>query len=158
MAHRHEYRVMVAWSGDRGAGTSTPAGYSRAHAIHAAGKPVIKGSSDPAFRGDATRWNPEELLVASIGACHQLWYLSLCAAAGVVVVGYEDAASGTMVEEAGGSGRFERVTLHPRVTIDAGSDATVAAALHAKAHAMCFIARSVNFPVACDATIVRQDE
>ncbi len=150
----HRYAVRTAWTGDRGTGTATYGGYARDHLVSAAGKGDIAASADPAFRGDPARWNPEELLVASLSGCHQLWYLSLCAQAGVVVVGYEDAAEGEMVEEAGGAGQFVSVTLRPRVTIAPGSDAAAAMALHERAHAMCFIARSVNFPVACAAEVV----
>jgi organic hydroperoxide reductase OsmC/OhrA len=110
-------------------------------------KPVIPGSSDPEFRGDPSRWNPEELLVASISACHKLWYLHLCADAGIVVVNYVDRAEGLMREDADGSGRFERVTLRPEVAVAPGSDLSKARELHALAHGKCFIANSVNFPV-----------
>ncbi|MCQ4158850.1 OsmC family protein [Roseomonas sp. GC11] len=143
----HHYAVTVLWTGNEGAGTATYRGYRRAHRITAAGKPPIEGSSDPSFRGDPARWNPEELLLASLSACHKLWYLGLCAGAGVVVTGYEDAAEGTMLEEASGAGQFTEVTLRPRVTLAPGSDLAEAEALHHTAHAMCFVARSVNFPV-----------
>ncbi|WP_414884383.1 OsmC family protein, partial [Sphingomonas sp. Leaf412] len=99
---RHRYAVRTEWTGNRGAGTATHDGYSRAHDIAAAGKAAIAGSSDPAFRGDPTRWNPEELLIASLSACHQLWYLSLCAAAGVIVTAYADEATGEMAQDADG--------------------------------------------------------
>ena len=155
MADRlHRYAVRVVWTGDAGSGTSSPRAYSRAHEIEAAGKPAIPGSSDPAFRGDPARWNPEELLLASLSACHKLWYLGLCAAAGVVVVAYEDAAEGVMAEQPDGAGQFVRALLRPRVTIAAGSDAALALALHHEAHEMCFIARSVNFPVTAEPTVV----
>jgi organic hydroperoxide reductase OsmC/OhrA len=154
-AKQHRYVVQLRWTGNTGSGTASYRGYERAHDIIAAGKPAIAGSSDPAFRGDADRWNPEELLVASLAACHKLWYLGLCAQHGIVVTGYEDEAEGCMVEEPGGAGQFVSVTLQPRVTIAAG-DAGEAAALHDQAHAMCFIARSVNFPVTHDATIVQE--
>ncbi|MEH3036955.1 MAG: OsmC family protein [Sphingomonas adhaesiva] len=150
----HRYAVRTVWTGDRGEGTATYRGYARDHVISATGKEDIAASSDPAFLGDPARWNPEELLVASLSGCHQLWYLALCAEAGVVVVAYEDAAEGEMLEEAGGAGQFVSVTLRPRVTIAAGGDANVAMALHEKAHAMCFIARSVAFPVGCEAEVV----
>lgn len=152
----HRYDVTVRWTGNRGAGTADMRGYDRAHEIAAAGKPVIPGSSDPSFRGDSARWNPEELLVASLSACHKLWYLGLCAEAGVVVTAYEDIAEGRMVEEADGAGQFVAVTLRPRVTVTAASDVALAEALHEKAHAMCFIARSVRFPVECEAVVVRE--
>lgn len=149
----HRYAVRVVWSGNSGTGTAEYRGYERAHDIIAAGKPDIHGSADPAFRGDPARWNPEELLVASLSACHQLWYLGLCAQAGVVVVSYEDDAEGTMTEEAGGAGQFISVTLRPRVTISATSDESVAGSLHHRAHDMCFIGRSMNFPVHHQPTI-----
>ncbi|MEE2917030.1 MAG: OsmC family protein [Pseudomonadota bacterium] len=146
----HHYRVRVDWTGNSGVGTAGYRGYERAHDITSAGKDhAIVGSSDPAFRGDAARWNPEELLVASLSACHQLWYLSLCAEAGVIVIAYHDEAAGELIEEADGGGRFVSVTLNPQVTIAPDSDADVARALHERAHHLCFIARSVAFPVRC---------
>ena len=142
----HRYRVRIDWTGDLGEGTASYRGYARDHVISGAGKPVIPGSSDAAFRGDAARWNPEELLVAALAACHQLQYLHLASAAGIVVTAYEDEAEGEMIEEADGGGRFAGVTLRPRVRI-AGGDAAAAQALHDEAHRQCFIARSVGFPV-----------
>ena len=129
-----------------GEGTSGYAKYSRNHSISAAGKPEILGSSDPLFRGDASRYNPEELLVASLSACHLLWYLHLCAVNRITVVEYCDDAEGAMEESADGGGRFVRVELRPKVTLSAG-DRDRALALHDEAHHHCFIARSVNFPV-----------
>jgi organic hydroperoxide reductase OsmC/OhrA len=128
--------------------------HNRSYQINSPGKPSIPGSSDPVFRGDASRWNPADLFLPSLSACHQLWYLGLCASAGIVVLAYEDAAEGMMIEEeAGGAGQFVQVTLRPRVTLAAGSDKEKAQALHHSAHENCFIARSVNFPVHCDAII-----
>ena len=154
MKGRHEYRIEVRWDGNTGTGTSGYREYSRAHVISRAGKPEIPGSSDPGFRGDAARWNPEELLVASLSTCHQLWYLHLCAEAGVVVVAYADHAVGLMEETADSGGRFVDVLLRPVVHLGAGSDGERARDLHHEAHAKCFIASSVNFPVRCEAEIV----
>lgn len=144
----HNYKLTVTWTGNQGSGTSGYCDYERAHAISAAGKPNIPGSSDPAFRGDATRWNPEELLLASASACHKLWYLHLCADAGVIVAAYEDHAEGTVNGD-----RFERIVLRPRVTISAG-DPELAMRLHHEAHAKCYIANSLNFPVQCEPVII----
>ena len=145
----HRYAVTVEWTGNTGTGTASYRAYERRHEITAPDtpKPGIPGTSDPAFRGDRARWNPEELLVASLSACHQLWYLHLCADAGVIVTAYIDRAEGTMVEDADGSGRFTRVVLRPLVTVAPGTDVERARALHDRAHAMCYIARSVDFPV-----------
>jgi organic hydroperoxide reductase OsmC/OhrA len=141
----HRYHASVTWDAG-GAGTTSYKAYSRDHAIAAPGKPEIAASSDPAFRGDGARYNPEDLLVASLSSCHMLWYLHLCAVNGVVVTHYRDEAEGIMREDADGSGRFERVTLRPRVTIASG-DREKARALHEQAHCNCFVANSVNFPV-----------
>lgn len=154
----HRYATVVRWTGNAGTGTSAYRAYKRDHEIASEGKSDIAGSSDPQFRGDRTRWSPEELLVGSLSACHQLWYLHLCADAGVVVTAYEDRAEGLMAEEANGSGRMTRVVLRPRVTITDATKVELAKSLHAKAHAMCFIARSVNFKVENEPTIVVQSD
>lgn len=153
---QHRYAVKVTWTGNTGVGTKTYRGYERAHDISADGKNLIAGSSDTAFRGDGSRWNPEELLVASLSACHKLWFLGLCSHAGIVVTAYEDAAEGSMTEEANGAGQFTSVTLRPHVTISAELDELKATELHHQAHAMCFIARSVNFPVTIQPTIMQE--
>ncbi len=149
----HRYTVRVTWTGNRGAGTTDYRAYDRAHVIETAGKPPIPGSADPAFRGDPDRWNPEELFVASLSACHKLWYLHLCATAGVVVVAYADKATGVMTENSDGSGQFTQVVLRPQVTVAQGSDVALAERLHTDAHRMCFIARSVNMPVRIEPVI-----
>ena len=149
----HTYQVQIDWTGNDGEGTKSYKSYRRDHTIVASGKPQIPMSSDPSFRGDASRYNPEELLVASLSSCHMLWYLHLCAVNKVVVLEYRDAATGTMQENEDGSGTFERVELKPVVTISADSDRAKALALHADAHHYCFIANSVNFPVECSPTI-----
>jgi organic hydroperoxide reductase OsmC/OhrA len=150
---KHTYRVLVEWTGNRGQGTPDQTGYSRDHTISAGAKQPIAGSSDPAFRGDPGRWNPEELLLASISACHKLWYLGLCAKQGISVVSYRDEAEAVMLEESSGAGRFASATLRPRITIQRGGDMVVAARLHHDAHAYCFIANSVSFPIACEPDI-----
>jgi organic hydroperoxide reductase OsmC/OhrA len=153
MGRRHFYKVTIAWTGNRGSGTSGYRDYDRSHSIDCDEKPTIHGSSDPAFRGDRTRWTPEDFLVASLSACHQLWYLHLCAEAGVVVETYLDEASGVMEESADGGGQFVEVTLRPAVRLAPGSDRGKANSLHEEAHKKCFIARSVNFPVKCEPII-----
>ena len=147
MAKQHQYAVNILWTGNEGTGTRSYANYRRDHEITVAGKPPIQGSSDPAFRGDRARYNPEELLVASLSGCHMLWYLHLCAINGIVVLEYRDEAGGTLQEESDGGGAFVRVVLKPRVTLAQGGNRDQALALHEKAHHLCFIARSVAFPV-----------
>jgi organic hydroperoxide reductase OsmC/OhrA len=156
MANTREHRYVLAltWSGNRGTGTSGYRDYSRDYEIGAEGKPVIRGSADPAFQGDRSRWNPEELFVASLSACHKLWYLHLAAEAGVVVTAYTDRAEGVMEVGRDGAGQFKSVVLHPTVTVATESDIKRARALHKPAHEKCFIANSVNFRVDCEPEIV----
>ena len=153
MNHPHRYRVDVEWTGNRGTGTDGYRNYSRNHVIRIPGKPDLAGSSDPAFRGDATRHNPEDMLVAALSSCHMLSYLHMATVAGVVVVAYDDSAEGTMATE-GDGGHFTEVVLRPVVTIRADSDPGKALAAHEAAHHACFIANSVNFPVRCEPRIV----
>ena len=148
MAREHAYRTTVRWTGTRGTGATAYRAYGREHEIEAPGKATtIAGSSDPTFLGDPARYNPEELLLASLSACHMLWYLGLCAAAGATVIEYVDVADGVMIETDDGGGRFTSVTLRPRIRLAPGVDRALAERLHHEAHAKCFIANSVNFPV-----------
>lgn len=149
MKQTHFYNVLTTWTGNRGTGTTDYKAYDRDFETHVRGKDSrIAGSSDPMFRGDATRYNPEELFVASLSSCHMLWYLHLAAANGVVVEAYEDRAEAVMQEEVNGAGRFSQVTLRPRVRIAAGGDVDLASRLHEEAGEKCFIANSVRVKLA----------
>jgi organic hydroperoxide reductase OsmC/OhrA len=150
----HSYHARVQWAAADGEGTKTYRSYSRDHTIVADGKAEIAASSDPAFRGTRSRYNPEELLIASLSSCHMLWYLHLCAVNGITVVDYRDDASGVMEEDAEGSGQFVGADLRPSVTVADDADRSKALALHEEAHRRCFIARSVNFPVTVRAEIL----
>ena len=145
---KHFYATTTQWTGNLGKGTSAYKGYSRDHEMSGAGKSApIAGSSDAAIRGDRSRYNPEELLVSAVSACHMLWVLHLCADAGIVITEYTDDAAGEMVEHADGSGEFTRVVLRPRMKITDMARADEAKAIHHRAHEVCCLARSVNFPV-----------
>ncbi|MFC6326740.1 OsmC family protein [Microbacterium koreense] len=154
MRGEHHYRVRTTWTGDRGTGTSGYRDYDRDVTVEIEGKPVLLASADKPFRGDPSRWNPEDLLLSALSECHLLSYLHACVTAGVVVVDYADDASGVMALDGSGGGAFREVVLRPRVTVADASMVEAASAAHAQAHAWCFIANSVNFPVRHDATIV----
>ena len=143
----HHYTTIIKWTGNKGTGTDSYRNYERSHEIIIYNKPTIAGSSDPAFRGDATKHNPEDLLISSLASCHMLWYLHVCAEAGVIVTNYIDHATGTMTETANGSGRFTEVILNPIITVTEEHMIAKANELHKKANELCFIANSVNFPV-----------
>jgi organic hydroperoxide reductase OsmC/OhrA len=143
----HHYSLTTVWTGNTGKGTSGYRDYERAYEVRVAHKPVLTGSSDPKFRGDPTRYNPEDLLVVSLSACHMLWYLHLCSEQKIICTHYQDNAEGEMEITAAGIGRFTKVVLHPEIVITAEAGLKVAHELHERAHTLCFIANSVNFPV-----------
>ena len=143
----HRYALTVRWTGNLGAGTSSYRGYSRDHDVEIPGLPVLRGSADPTFHGDRQRYNPEQLLLAALSQCHMLSFLHVAVKHGVVVTAYEDRAEGLMRTNRDGSGQFESVTLKPTVTVAAPAAPDLLEELHAEANKVCFIARSVNFPV-----------
>ena len=147
MGTEHRYPIRLVWTGNKGEGTSTYRSYDRSYTISVKNKPDFYGSSDPMFRGDPAKHNPENLLVMSLSSCHMLWYLHLCADHGIVVVAYEDDAVGVMTEDAVRGGFFTEVTLNITVGITDESKMELAQALHRDANKLCFVANSVNFPV-----------
>lgn len=130
--------------------------YSRAHTLHFDGGVVVTGSSSPSVvplplsRADAV--DPEELFVASLSACHMLWFLDIACRAGWIVDDYDDAADGVLAQDADGRWRMTRVTLRPAVRFggERRPDAGERARLHREAHGACFIANSVRTDVRCE--------
>lgn len=145
--NEHHYEINLNWTGNRGTGTSGYKAYGRDHSVTAEGLPVLLGSADKTFHGDRDRWNPEQLLLTALAQCHMLSYLHVAVLHGVVVIKYEDTATGMLVLNADGSGQFESATLHPKIFVADPEMAELALTLHAEASTKCFIARSVNFPV-----------
>ncbi len=157
MIGEHRYALHSEWTGNRGTGTSGYRDYDRAVTISIEGKPDLAASSDKPFRGDGAKWNPEDLLMAALSECHLLSYLHACVSAGVVVVSYDDDATGVMVEDGRGGGAFREVVLRPRVVVAEASMVAAAEAAHAQAREWCFIANSVNFPVRHEAQVTARD-
>jgi organic hydroperoxide reductase OsmC/OhrA len=154
MQDSHTYAARLTWTGASGGATLSYGAYSREYLAEIAGKPALRGSADPQFRGDSGLLSPEELLVIAVASCHLLSYLAECAWAGVAVLAYEDAASGTMALRDGRLA-FTEIVLRPRVTIAGTSSLDQAIALHQKAHDECYIAASVNFPVRHEPVVTR---
>lgn len=91
--------------------------------------------------------NPEDMLLSALAGCHMLWYLHFAADAGITVTAYQDTPQGLAEHGPGGAGRFRAATLNPVVTVSPNTDLALAQSLHARIHEVCFIARSVSFPV-----------
>jgi organic hydroperoxide reductase OsmC/OhrA len=147
MEKQHSYKATIKWTGNKGTGTDSYSSYERSHEIIIENKMDILGSSDPAFRGDKLKHNPEELFLSAIASCHMLWYLHLCSEAGIIITDYTDTAIGRMVETSNGGGKFIEVTLNPSVIVTDEQMVVKANALHKRANELCFIANSLNFPV-----------
>lgn len=154
----HRYNVKLGWTDENGKGTTSYIDYSRNHQAKVNNKPTIKLSADPAFRGDETKYNPEDMLVASLASCHMLWYLHLCSKSGITVVKYEDNAEGLMLQEDTGGGRFEKVVLNPEVIILEKDKIELANKLHEEANQKCYIANSCNFPITHKVKIIIAEE
>jgi len=144
---RHEYHISLEWTGNRGTGTDSYRGYGRDHVVRSAGLPDLPGTADPTFHGDKDRWNPEQLLLAALSQCHMLSYLHLAVNHGVAVTGYRDSANGLLRLNRDNSGEFVQAVLHPSVSLADEMQRELADSLHSQANKICFIARSVNFPV-----------
>lgn len=147
----HRYASHIEWTGNTGQGTAHYRAYARDWQVTVPGKPPIPCSNDPLLGGNPGLMNPEDLLLSALSGCHMLWYLHLAAEAGIVVTAYEDTPEGIGEVGRGGAGRFVRATLRPRITVLPGADLARAEAIHHRIHEVCFIARSVNFPVAIEA-------
>ena len=153
MSEKHIYHSTLEWTGNSGKGTADYRAYERSYQLKVGEKPVIEGSSDPSFRGDKNKYNPEDLFISSIASCHMLWYLHLCSANGVIVEKYIDHSEGTMKINSDGGGSFTEVILRPEIEISPESSQEMAIELHHKAHDLCFIANSCNFPIKCQPKI-----
>jgi organic hydroperoxide reductase OsmC/OhrA len=156
MSKQQPFTSTIIWTGDRGQGTAEYHGYDRTWEVRTPGKPVIQCSNDPLLGGDPARPNPEDLLLASLSACHMLWYLHLACKAGIVVTSYADEPVGMGETSPNGAGRFLRATLRPTIGLRSGADLTTADALHRTIHQYCFIARSVNFPIDYEARYIEE--
>jgi organic hydroperoxide reductase OsmC/OhrA len=151
VAEAHYYSKLV-WSGAALGATKSVEAYSREFRAEINGKSALLGSADPAFHGDPALHNPEDLLMVALSACHMLSYLAVCAHAGILVASYEDSAVGTLARRDGRL-RFIDVLLRPKVMLGDGSDIAKAKAMHEKAHDICIIGNSVNFPVRHEAEV-----
>ncbi len=143
----YNYESKIIWTGNRGEGTKEYDSYDRTWDINIPNKKTINCSNDPILGGDSKKMNPEDLLISSLAACHMLWYLHFASDENIVVIDYIDNPLGTGEVKANGAGRFLKITLRPEITLKKGSDVKKAFEIHSKIHDVCFISRSLNFPV-----------
>ncbi len=146
MATEHLFEATTRWTGARVSPTTSYRAYSREYTFDVPGKPLLTGSAATPYLGDGSLHNPEDLLLAAVSACHMLSYLARCARAKIAVLDYSDQCTAVMrIKD--GKMRIVEATLQPFVTVAEGTDIELARELHHEAHAECFIANSVNFPI-----------
>jgi organic hydroperoxide reductase OsmC/OhrA len=141
----HRFACRTVWRGEMREPVD-PKSWRRDHTIEMTGKPDLQGSAGAAFFGDASRHNPEDLLVAALSSCHMLSFLSASARGRLRIVAYEDRAEAVLSPQ-GGSFRFTEATLRPRITVAHEKDLPKAREMNELARKICFIANAVNFPV-----------
>ena len=161
MSQAHLFETRLHWPADPAQALPPEPAFSRASVLGGTGKADVAAGAPTVFGGDETRYNPEELLLMSLSQCHMLTYLAIASKKRMAILAYEDRATGTLgLGEPGtkhgppGKMSMQEVTLRPRVTVAKGTDLADAMAIHEKAHANCFIANSVNFPVTHEAEII----
>jgi organic hydroperoxide reductase OsmC/OhrA len=154
MSDTHTFETTLVWPAEAGQTLPPDAAFSRNSVLAAPGKPFIAASSPIVFGGDATRYNPEEMLMLSLSQCHMLTYLAIAAKKRMGILGYEDRAAGTLGMGPSGKMQMVDVLLRPRVTVARGTILADAQALHEKAHANCFVANSMNFTVRNEPSVV----
>lgn len=148
----HEYPVSLSWAGS----TANYDNYSRNHEVQI-GEAGFRLSADPAFKGDPSLANPENLLVAAASSCQMLSFLAVSARSGVEVIVYSDEALGIMPED-DLPVRITRITLKPSITVRTiknSHQATVSRVerLIDKAHQSCYIANSLSSEIVIEASI-----
>jgi organic hydroperoxide reductase OsmC/OhrA len=149
MSQEHIFQTRVRWAGTQQA---APSAYTRDMVVEPEGKAPILGSSSRRFRGDDARYNPEDLMLASLAECHILTYLSLAGAEGIRVQSLAVEVSGVLANVEGKM-RFREATLRARTQVESASDIERATQLHDGAHTGCFMSNSVNFPIAVEANV-----
>ena len=157
MSDAHVFEITLTYPASTAQATPPDANFSRNNIMRSGSKHEVAASSPGAFGGDDSRYNPEELMLMSLSECHMLTYLAIAAKKQITIVGYEDRATGQLgIGEFGVAGKtsMQSVTLHPRVTVAKGTNLDDARAIHVKAHANCFMANSVNFPITTEPEMI----
>ncbi|MBK6980086.1 MAG: OsmC family protein [Betaproteobacteria bacterium] len=148
MSDTHTFEATVRWPADPAQKLPPDPAFSRNAELGSPGHPPLPGSSPTVFGGDASRYNPEELVTLALAHCHMLTYLAVAAKKKMAVLAYEDRATAVLAKDpATGKMKIVSAELRPRVTVARGTNLDDARAMHAKAHEHCFVANSVNFPV-----------
>jgi organic hydroperoxide reductase OsmC/OhrA len=147
MTNKYYYTLELKWLGNE---NGTHHRTDRFYEISIDEKAKLKGSADKPFFGDPTLYNPEDLLLSALSACHMMSYLYLCRKQGIKISSYQDNAQGILKLDDEGIGRFESVILRPQVVLADSSQIDEAFQLHTQAGKLCFIANSVNFDISYD--------
>jgi organic hydroperoxide reductase OsmC/OhrA len=148
MNDQHRFEASIHWPADAAQKLPPDPAFSRNAVLASPGHPAVPGSSPTVFGGEASRYNPEELVTLALAHCHMLTYLSLASKKRVAVLAYDDNATSVLGKDpTSGKMKLLSARLKPKVTVARGTNLDEARAMHGKAHEYCFVAGSVNFPV-----------
>jgi len=139
-----EHEITLNWT--KGDAPFTYDAYPRNHQIIFKKDEAVTFSSAAAYKGDPSKGDPEDLLVAALSSCHMLTFLAIAAKKKFTVLSYEDEAVGFMEKE-GGKLWVTRTILRPKILFETAPDAATLAEMHHMAHEQCFIANSVKTEV-----------
>ncbi len=136
-----QFKVQAKWSSKNALDVSIN---GKTHQVFIDDKSPLTVSAAKAFKGDETKYNPEDLLLSALASCHMMSYFYVCAQNGIELIDYKDEAVGVLELKADGSGAFTSVVLNPVVTISKSEMIDKAVSLHKEAHSICFIAHPCN--------------
>ncbi|WP_159022904.1 OsmC family protein [Formosa sp. L2A11] len=147
MSTSFQFHINNSWSLEEATSTKKEGGSLKTHQVFLEDGKRLDVSAAKPFKGDASKYNPEELLMAALSSCHFMSYLYVCEQAGISILEYSDSVEGFLMLNNDGSGAFTKVTLNPKVKIESESQKQLAEDLHKKAGALCFIANSCAFTI-----------
>jgi organic hydroperoxide reductase OsmC/OhrA len=152
MSFKQVFKAKLSWRLKEESTFATAKNYTKSHSIAIEGKELLQVSAAKAFKGDASLYNPEDLLLSSVVSCHMMSYLYVCQQNRIEILSYHDNAEATLEILDNGGGRFIEVRLFPTVIVKEKKQIQLALLLHQKANELCFIANSCNFPIVHQAT------
>jgi organic hydroperoxide reductase OsmC/OhrA len=119
---------------------------NRTGVLDSDGKPSIRFSSPPEFKGEAGLWTPEDLFVSTIDACTMTTFVAFAERERIPIVSYHSAAEG-LLEFVDGKYRITRVVVRPRVVVALTDAIDPARNLFKKTHEHCIVTNSIHTAV-----------
>ncbi len=123
--------------------------YDRDHYINFGGNQKLLNSASPEYLGSKSASNPEELLAAALASCHMLTFLAIASKSGYAVASFTCKAEAILAKKENGKIAVTEINLYPAIGFigEKIPDKALLEKMHAKSHANCFIAQSIQSKV-----------